>query len=187
MDILNTELPKYGINIKLDTYENMLAEFTKLISLKKPLINTFYKFEYDFMSPKDFELKDGSKNKKYKFISYLAEGTFNAVAIYLDVEKNENVIVRTSGRYSVKYPENIEILFKTFYENLKHIILYILIRHHIGNCKFIPKPYYFLSDAATGLGYFEFNMIMEKGELTLEKYLQSNTDIGLIRKIFYSI
>jgi hypothetical protein len=54
MDILNTELPKYGINIKLDTYNNMLAEFTKLVNLKKPLINTFYKFEYDFMSPKDF-------------------------------------------------------------------------------------------------------------------------------------
>jgi len=185
MDILRTELPKFGINIKLDTYDNMLIEFTKLITLEKPLLNTFFNFKY-IPESYDFEVFTGSENKKYKFLSFLSEGSFNQVHIYLDEDSQETVIVRNSVGLSIRDPKNIEKLFKTFYENLKHIILYILIRHSIGNCKFIPKPFYFISNNYND--YFEFIMIMEKGEYTLQDYIEDNyTNMDLIRKQFYSI
>jgi hypothetical protein len=77
--------------------------------------------------------------------------------------------------------------FKSFYENLKHIILYILVRKYLNNLKFIPQPYYFGLKKNPN-GSVVIYMIMEKGENTLDGYFPKSTvSLDEIKKIFFSI
>jgi len=195
MDIINTVLPKYGINIKLDTYENMLDEFKKLITSENSILDNFKTFEYlensaggaTAQAPGDIEDKNFKiENNSFQFIKALKKGSFNKTSIYLNEITRKNVIVRHArSRDSIK-DEKINIdeftkdIFNNVYSNLKHIILYLLIRINKIRVKFIPEPYFFVLNKDISLGYYDFFMIMEIGiGGTLEDEIKSIVDINI--------
>lgn len=61
MGIIDIELPKYGIKMKIDSYENMLTEFKKIITSEKLLTDNFTKFEY-LDNKKDFKIGEHQNN-----------------------------------------------------------------------------------------------------------------------------
>ena len=89
MGIIDIELPKYGIKMKIDSYENMLKEFKKIISSEKLLSDNFIKFEY-LENKKDFRI--GEVN--FTFIRTLDKGGYNATSIYLNEKTNVELVVR---------------------------------------------------------------------------------------------
>lgn len=189
MDILNTELPKYGIKMKIDSYENMLAEFKKIITSEKLLSANFTKFEY-LNNKKDFKI--GEVN--FKFIRTLESGGYNATSIYINEKTNVEVVVREKRtKYSInedgeesikKYTEDI---FNILYSNMKHIILHILVKRNNIKIKFIPIPYYCVLNSDISSGNFDFFMIMEKGEQTLKNYIENLLEMKMKNELRSSI
>jgi len=108
---------------------------------------------------------------------------YNKTDIYVDqTNNNKEYILRSSIK------NTIEDQFKSFYENLKHFILYIIIRKRLGNIKFIPQPYHFGFKKNVATGNVTLFMIMEKGESTLDTYLEKSTLTPEdIKKIIFSI
>ena len=189
MDILNTELPKYGIKMKIDSYENMLTEFKKIITSEKLLSDNFTKFEY-LNNKKDFKI--GEVN--FKFIRTLESGGYNATSIYINEKTNVEVVVREKRtKYSInedgeesikKYTEDI---FNILYSNMKHIILHILVKRNNIKIKFIPIPYYCVLNSDISSGNFDFFMIMEKGEQTLKNYIENLLEMKMKNELRSSI
>ena len=70
---------------------------------------------------------------QFIFKEELKVGGYNKISIYTDASSNEYIIRKSKSK---------DEQFESFYENIKHIILYILIRKYIGNIKFIPQPYH---------------------------------------------
>jgi len=188
-DTIENELKKFGLNkIKLGTFDELKVQFRSLID--NPLNFATFKegVIVDALGSKSIEYNrirpDGSTERKiYTFKNFLSAGSFNKTDIYIDKTTHEykEYIFRSSTASS------FDDQFKSFYENLKHIILYILIRKKLGNVKFIPKPYHFGLKKETN-GKITLYMIMEKGESTLAKYFEKSTVTDLqIKKIIFSI
>jgi hypothetical protein len=197
MGIIDIELPKYGIKMKIDSYENMLKEFKKIITSEKLLSDNFIKFEY-LENKKDFRI--GEVN--FTFIRTLDKGGYNATSIYLNEKTNVEVVVREKRtEYLInedgeeKINQYIEDIFKILYSNMKHIILHLLVKRNNIKIKFIPIPYYCVLNSDITLGKFSFFMIMEKGEQTLENYLENLLEMkmknelrnSIIKQYFFSI
>jgi hypothetical protein len=190
-DTIENELKKFGLNIKLGTMEELKAQFIKLIN--DPLNFATFKegITVDVFDSKSIEFNrvrsDMSIEKKtFTFKKTLSRGMYNKTDIYVDqTNNNKEYILRSSIK------NTIEDQFKSFYENLKHFILYIIIRKRLGNIKFIPQPYHFGLQINATLGGVTLYMIMEKGELSLDKYLVKPTLPTLtpedIKKIIFSI
>jgi len=78
---------------------------------------------------------------------------------------------------------------------MKHIILHLLVKRNNIKIKFIPIPYYCVLNSDITLGKFSFFMIMEKGEQTLENYLENLLEMkmknelrsSIIKQYFFSI
>ena len=188
-DTIENELKQFGLNkIKLGTFDELKAQFRSLVD--NPLNFATFKegVTVDALGSKSIEYErirpDGSTERKiFTFKKFLSAGSFNKTDIYIDKTTHDykEYIFRSSTASS------FDDQFKSFYENLKHIILYILIRKNLGNIKFIPKPYHFgLKKESTGK--ITIYMIMEKGECTLLDYFQKSTVTDLqIKKIVFSI
>jgi len=120
--------------------------------------------------------------QKFTFKKYLAEGSFNKTMIYKSGSKE--YIIRKS------VDPSMENQYLSFYENIKHIILYVLIRKYIGKTKFIPKPY-FIGFKISSTGRFEILFVMEKGEMTVEDYVKSIMHLPYyekdVTKLFFKI
>ena len=71
-----------------------------------------------------------SNNTDFKYIDTIGEGSYNKVSKY--ISNNNDYIFR-------EYKDQNN-LFECFYENLKHLILYIIICRYISMIKIIPKP-----------------------------------------------
>jgi hypothetical protein len=197
MEIINIELPKYGIKMKIDSYENMLTEFKKIITSEKLLSDNFMKFEY-LDNKKDFKIGEN----QFTFIRKLQGGSYNATSLYLNKKTNVEVVVREKRtEYLInedgqeKINQYIEDIFKILYSNMKHIILHILIKINNIKIKFIPIPYYCVLNSDVSLGKFSFFMIMEKGEQTLDNYfeylinmkMKNKVRTNIIKQYFFSI
>ena len=189
-DTIENELKKFGLNIKLGTMEELKAQFIKLI--EDPLnFATFKEVTTDAYGSKSIEFNrvrpDMSIERKiFTFKKLLASGSFNKTYIYIDKTNNNKEYIFRSSKSNT-----LENQFKSFYENLKHFILYIIIRKRLGNIKFIPQPYHFgfkknvVSGSVRSTTLF---MIMEKGESTLRTYLEKSTLTPEdIKKIIFSI
>jgi len=197
MGIIDIELPKYGIKMKIDSYENMLAEFKKIITSEKLLSDNFMKFEY-LDNKKDFKIGEN----QFTFIKKIQGGSYNATSLYLNEKTNDEVVVREKRtEYLInedgeeKVNQYIEDIFKILYSNMKHIILHILIKRNNIKIKFIPIPYYCVLNSDISLGKFTFFMIMEKGEQTIENYFKYLLEVkikneirsNIIKKYIFSI
>jgi hypothetical protein len=188
-DTIENELKNFGLNkIKLGTYDELKAQFRTLIDdpinfgrFKDGGVVDAYggkNIEYDRVRP------DGKIDRRiFSFKKKLSQGTFNKTEIYIDKTTHDykEYIFRSS------IGTNIDDQFKSFYENLKHIILYVIIRKLLGPNKFIPKPYFFgLKKEANGS--VTLYMVMEKGESTLDKYIdEKKIPVDQIKNILFSI
>lgn len=186
-DTIENKLKKFGLNIKLGTMEELKAQFKKLID--DPLnFATFKQVIVDANGSKSIEFNrvrpDTSIERKiFTFKKFLSKGSFNKTDIYINKTNNYKEYIFRSSKSNTE-----ENQFKFFYENLKHIILYIIIRKLLGNIKFIPQPYHFGFKKNVTTGKVQLFMIMEKGESTLETYLEKSTLTPKdIKKIIFSI
>lgn len=187
-DTIENELKKFGLDIKLGTLEELKKEFIKIIM--NPLkLATFKDVVVDSDGSSSIEFNrvrsDGSIERKiFTYKKHLSSGSFNKTDIYEDrtTSNFKEYIFRSS-----KIGTTISQQFFSFYENLKHIVLYIIIRKRLGNIKFIPQPYHFgLKRGATG--NITLYMIMEKGKSTLDDYIETSTLSTLdIKKLVFSI
>ena len=165
----------FNISIKLDTYENMKKTFSK-DSMK----NTFY------TEPGNNELifNENGKDTIYTFDRVIGHGSFNKVDRY--VMNGKNYILRQNINVST----NIDnIIFNTFYENLKHIILFIIMCRYNRQIKMIPRP--------SGMGWYSVSksvptesicFLSEAGKYDFFNYLKDNYNEQLeIEKICFQI
>ena len=188
-DTIENELKNFGLNkIKLGTFNELKEQFRTLIDdpvnfgrFKDGGVVDAYggkNIEYDRVRP------DGKIDRRiFSFKKKLAAGSFNKTDIYIDKtthDYQEYIFRSSTGK-------NFDDQFKSFYENLKHIILYIIIRKLLGPIKFIPKPYFFgLKKEASGV--VTLYMVMEKGENTLDEYIdEKNIPVEQIKNILFSI
>ena len=195
--IENEILKEYGINIKLDNYENMLINFKKMI-----MVDNFYNYKNDsngrIISIKIDEKGIKREGKKFQSVKPIGSGSFNNAYIFNEgynpwdspstIEKciNTEYIVKISktGVYEIDSTidaneEDFKSLFDAFYENIKHIVLYIIIKNKL-NFKLIAKPFHFgimkhmqFDDRSkiVSTTYIPI-MFMEKGETTFDDYVE---------------
>ena len=188
-DTIENELKKFGLNkIKLGTFDELKTQFRTLVDNPQNFATFKEGVTVDAIGSKSIEYNriksDGSTERKiFTFKKYLSAGSFNKTDIYIDktTHNYQEYIFRSSTSSS------FDDQFKSFYENLKHIILYIIIRKRLGNVKFIPQPYYFgLKKDPTGK--ITLYMIMEKGKATLSDYIEKTTlSAEHIKKLVFSI
>ena len=188
-DTIENELKKFGLNIKLGTFNELRDQFRKLVN--DPLNFATFKegVVVDASGSQSIEFNrvrsDGSIERKiFTFKQYLSAGSFNKTDIYIDKTTHDykEYIFRSSTS------STFEDQFKSFYENLKHIILYIIIRKRLGNIKFIPQPYHFGLKKDVSTGKITLYMIMEKGKSTLGDYIEKTTlSTEQIKKLVFSI
>jgi hypothetical protein len=190
-ELIETAFRSFGINnFKLGNYTEMFDSFMEFLNDDKKTNDiSAIKIPYDASKLIYTRIKsDGTKEKKtYNFIKFLGKGTYNRTEIYED-EVGTKIIVRRSDLFN-NWSLDKEVknnIFLSFFENIKHIILYIMIRKKIGNYKFIPKPYFLGIDKDPRV--FQVIMIMELGTMTLQKYIENNiTNHELIKKQIFSI
>jgi hypothetical protein len=171
----------FNINIKLETYEQMFEKF-------KTNFQTFFKtvlpipFQYNVNSI----LYNGKTYTKERTQSNEIKcGTYNCIESYrlysldrLDRLDSKLYILRylniknkdqQEQQYLQDYIKNI---FDSFYENLKHFILYIINTNLFSSKQIVPKPFGmfpFYKD-----GKYTFGILMEGGENTLSDDIVSN-------------
>lgn len=196
-DIIEFELRKFGLNdIKLGSYSEMENQFKRLIAnpqsfatFKEGIIvdpSGNKSVEYEKLNP------NGTTERKiFTFKKTLSAGSFNKTDIYTEKIMYKTGIHEsgiTEKEYIFRSSINTSVdQFKSFYENLKHIILYILVRKYLNNLKFIPQPYYFGLKKNLN-GTVIIYMIMEKGESTLDGYFaKPEVSLDEIKKIIFSI
>jgi hypothetical protein len=189
-DLFEGTLRNFGINnFKLGSYDDMFENFKKLLDKPK------YEIAKISMNPKDiYKLNyirtksDGTEEKtEFTYIKKLSEGSFNKVEIWTNAKGEEVSLRKSINIFKKPFSEEIKLkIFNSFYENIKHIILYLIIRKYKGNIKIIPKPYYLAIDQDNI--NLEILMIMEKGDITLKDYMITNqSNMLLIRKQYYTI
>ena len=187
-ELIESELTQFGLSIKLGTFEQLKAQFKTLLQAPDRFATFKDGVIVDEAKTPSLEFNriksDGSVERKiFTFKKKLSSGSFNKTEIYIDKTDPDykEYILRSSISVSEKEQ------YESFYENLKHFVLYILVRKYIGNVKFIPKPYHFGLKKNTN-GTVTIYMIMEKGMMTLSEYC-GDTKINLldIRKILFSI
>jgi hypothetical protein len=143
----------FNINVKLDSYDNMEINFNIDLILQGDPIMIGETFSYNEQT----YIKSGSGKKC---------GENNCTIKY---KSNDKFYIL---RYDIRGSDN---LFKSFYENLKHFILYIVIQILFNNKLIIPKPIgmaKFIINASDTRA--TFGMIMECGEETLEDNIFKN-------------
>jgi hypothetical protein len=117
------------------------------------------------------------------------EGYWNKIQLYKDC-KNKHYIFRTSlNKKELSSEPDDEYLYRSFEENLKHIILYILLKYYYSDTKYkiVPEVYYFGLHVNALTKEKTFITCMEVGGITLEKYFESMPENYLeMRKILYT-
>ena len=200
IELVEESLRIFGLNdFKLGSFDEMFTSFeimTKNMIKNKNDYGTFQSSDplkpYKILNYSRIK-KDGTlEENTFTFVKFLSEGSFNQTAIYTDKD-DKTVIIRRTNYDSSKLL--IKQQYVSFYENLKHIILYILIRKYISdiNNKFVPRPYHlgFLQLSANN---FNTIMVMESGKMDLDKnigkYMGNDTETKikiLVCKVYYML
>ena len=147
----------FNIYIKLANYADMERNFN-LISR-------------NIILPNSISYNNTNKSIIYNNIIYnfnetttIKCGTYNCIDNYR--VNSEKIVFRYIKPTKISQPS---ILFKSFYENLKHFILYIIVKHWFNNSKIIPTPIgMFFYKNKTG---YSFGMLMEGGKQSFYDYI----------------
>lgn len=213
--VLNQELPSdldYFDSIDKSTISNNLVEevqkhlhmfglnnFDLITALSTFQVDIPNKYILDYINNLQEVIVE---NNKLKFINQdntleyiqesgrVLEGTFNKALRYTSGSKhylikiNKAIDISSENQTQIKYRRMLK-LSDSFYENLKHIILYILIRLYIKDkIKLIPKIYTVGYNRITE----ELYSVLELGEKSFERYIIDNkNNIKLINIMLYSI
>ena len=95
----------------------------------------------------------------------LASGGFNIISKYTSTIDPTKIYIFREAKNTVKNTP-----FDCFYENLKHIILYIIMYRYNNQNKVIPKPIGIgVINGTTNIGF-----LSESGDLNLEEYCRKN-------------
>ena len=175
IDVLDLITMKYDLSDQ--TSVNILSENLKILT--ENLANFFYfsineEEYYIYIHRTETEIIDV---KLYKIISFINErGGYNETYICQNMINNEQYLLRMSKKIN-KDSDVID----SYIENIKHVILYVLICSK-QNIKFIPEP------ICMGLYNKSIIMIMEYGEIGFKKYIKDRKkDKKNIQKIFLSL
>ena len=176
IDEINNALRIFGLNdFKLGTFDDMFKSFTTMITkLDTGDYGTFTSIGVNKLKYTRTKMDGSVEMITYTYIRNISSGSFNETALYyIDSDVANTVIIRKN----INKLFNLKLQYVSFYENLKHLILYILIRKYIIYTKynkFIPKPFH--------LGFLKLPnnnittiMVMEGGVMDLSKYIGSDT------------
>ena len=118
------------------------------------------------------------------------EGYWNKIQLYKDTN-NKYYIFRTAlKKKEISSEPDDEYLYKSFEENLKHIILYFLLKYYYSHIKYkiVTEVYYFGLYINSLTKEKTFITCMEVGNITLENYFESIPENYLeMRKVLYTI
>jgi hypothetical protein len=155
IQFIETELKRlFNINIKLQTYQLMKSNFNLDSILPIRIIYESTNIQYN----KNTYIKDTSTR-------VVACGSSNCVEYYI-LDNKKYVFRKTLS------PVISDDIFESFYENLKHFILYVIIINYFKKIKIIPKP--------IGMGLYKsnssnyFGMLMEGGNNSVEDFFNIN-------------
>ena len=119
-------------------------------------------------------------NNSYNFIDRIDKGSYNYIDLYRDQSGNDYIVRRANSQYLYHQ-------FLGFYENIKHILLYLLIKNKMNNVKIVPEPYC-IGILHPEMKNPEILFIMEKGNKTLYEYCKDDTtSVDDIKKILLEI
>ena len=172
IDEINNSLRIFGLNdFKLGTFNEMLISFIAMISkIDTGNYGTFTSIGINKLKYTRTKMDGTSEMITYTYIREISKGSFNETALYyIDSDINNTVVIRKN----INSSNNIKLQFVSFYENLKHLILYILIRKYVRDTqynKFIPKPFH-LGFLKLELNNITTIMVMEGGVMDLTTYV----------------
>ena len=118
-----------GMNSSYDIMKSVFNNTIKIKNISEIIINTLTIDLNNNITFMDNSIIP-SNNTDFKYIDTIGEGSYNKVSKY--ISNNNDYIFR-------EYKDQNN-LFECFYENLKHLILYIIICRYISMIKIIPKP-----------------------------------------------
>ena len=157
LEIITTyNLPSFRMTRKnLEIINKSLAKFYEII------INDYTYYIYLCKNSHNIiDVKIYKKNLK------VAEGTYNETYNCEDIIKEKNYLLRINNPKQSR-------LIDSYNENLKHIVLYMLICSK-KNIKFIPEP--ICIGILNNTKNNKIIMIMEKGDKNLSEYIRENKD-----------
>lgn len=170
-------------NFKLNTVENIRKQVRNIIDAEDTNLCALFRYsikptgEINFNKLHLFQ-KDNSHHMitSFELVRDLPlEGYWNKIQIFKDNFGKEYIF-----RFAIKKKEMIteaedEYLFRSFNENLKHMILYFLLKYLNSDKKYkiIPEIYFFGLLVNSITEEKTFIIVMEKGNLTLEDYFKS--------------
>jgi hypothetical protein len=186
-ELIQETLSNFGLSsLILENNDSIKKYYNHIVSDISLLIETVGIFEGndEVLTYKRKKYSGEEEIKQYEYIKYLNRGGNNTILLYKD-ENRKEYIVRKSINTDGAISSNSQYL--SFYENIKHLILYILIRKFIGNIKLVPQPYH-LGFRILPHSKIEVLMVMEKANLNLEEFIANpETPIEEIREIFLKI
>jgi hypothetical protein len=141
----------FNITIELKSYTDMKKDFNN-----EPLKIIANSFTIDREKNITFT-ENNIKSQLYRYSRNLTAGAYNKVSEY----------TLNSEKYIFRESINSDI-FDTFYENLKHIILYIIMCRYNNQIKLIPKPIYI------GWNNNNIHFLAEAGAMDFYKYINDN-------------
>jgi len=192
----NKDTFKKQISDDLETFFNISVDLTKIIPDEKNISSSYYLLKSQFT---ELKMSNVIKNRirlshnklfytdnssvppniiEFNLVGKLAEGGFNKVSKYTYNDKS--YIFREYRK------EGNDELFNCFYENLKHLILYIIMCRYNGQIKTIPQPIGIGIYVNNGVEYIGF--LSESGKIDFLDSLRagiSDNDIRLICHLIY--
>jgi hypothetical protein len=181
--IIKESLGNLGIrDLELNDDRSITNYYKKIVLNKDSWLDKVGVFKFNVIDNSyEFKMKnvDGTlKSHNFKIISELSKGSYNKVMLVKD-QTNKTFILK-----STIVGDDISQKM-AFVENVKHAILYILIRNGLGNIKFIPQPFY-IGICSKSESKLEILMIMEAGGKESTVFFGS-ADQDKINKLIWSI
>jgi tRNA A-37 threonylcarbamoyl transferase component Bud32 len=168
ISVIQKGLREFGLKkINITDHDSINNYFDEIIKNPKQLSDYINEFSFDNgkLIYKYKNSKNEDSQKIFELGDNISAGSYNQIGKCTD-ETGKEYVVRISINQSIKDQKT------SFYENIKHCILYILIRNYIGNIKFIPQIYY-IGIRKTSRGTFEIMCIMENAGPTLKDSITS--------------
>lgn len=127
----------------------------------------------------------------FTFIRNLSvEGSYNKIQLYKDSNNKQYIFRSALKKKELKSEADDEYLFRSFFENLKHFILYFLLKYYTpyNKYKIVPEVYYFGLYKNIETDEQTFITCMEMGRKTLGDYfVDINTNYQEMRNILFTI
>lgn len=185
-------------NFKLDTLENIKKQVKNIIDEVNTDLCALFKYGKTHSGAMNYDKlilfqKEKSHHKIviFELVNNLAaDGYWNQIKLYKDTSGKQYIFRMAVKRKELLSENEDEYLFRSFNENLKHMILYFLLKYFFPEHKYkiIPEIYYF------GLFHDEitnektFITVMEIGNTTLGKYFESMpTNYPEMKRILFTI